>query len=120
MLAVNNPFENWEPPTREQMQRIAREESEATLEDLARHVRHGASQTPGWERYAEKLGVYADGGETYLGLQPGDEDEAAAFELEYGNEKQPPSAFLRNTLSAHDTRLGEHLGHRIINRVVWS
>jgi hypothetical protein len=120
MLAVNNPFESWQPPTREEMRRIAREESEATLEELAQYVRRDAGQHPDWQRYAGKLGVYADEGETYLGLQPGDEDEAEAFELEYGNEKQPPSAFLRNTLSAHNDRLGEDLGHRVINRVVWS
>jgi len=119
MLAVNDPFENWQPPSREEVQRIAREESETTLGELAHHVRRGAAHTPGWERYAGKLGVYADEGETYLGLQPGDEDEDEAFELEYGNERQPPSAFLRNTLETHNARLGEDLGHRLIHRVVW-
>lgn len=117
MLAVNDPFEGWQPPSRSDIERIAREESEAALGDLARQARNTADQYPGWDRYNEKLGVYANNGETYMGVPPDDEDEQAAFDLEYGTLKTPPAALLRNTLTAHRSRLASELGHRLVRRV---
>lgn len=118
MLAVNDPFEDWEPPSSEEMRRIAREESEAALADLAAAARQQAGVTPDWERYAGKLGVFADGGEVYMGLQPGDEDEEKVFDLEYGTEKAGPTALLRNSLTSHGPRLGQQLAHRLTQRVL--
>jgi hypothetical protein len=118
MLRVDDPFKGWQPPGRADLERIAREESEVALGDLAHEARSAAGQFPGWERHAEKLGVFADGGETYMGLPPGDEDEQDAFDLEHGTLQQAPSALLRNTLSAHSRRLATDLGQRLVHRVV--
>jgi hypothetical protein len=120
MLACNDPFEGWQPPSQAELQRIAREESEAILAELAQEARMAATATdlyPGWDRFNEKLGVYAAEGETYMGLPPGDEDENAAFDLEYGTLKTPPTALLRNTLTAHRSRLASELGNRLVRRV---
>ncbi|HET7110297.1 MAG TPA: hypothetical protein VFI41_05460 [Gemmatimonadales bacterium] len=117
MFAVKNPFEGWQPPTTAEVHRIAREESEAVLEDLAEHTRRQAATMPGWEPYADKLGVFADEGELYMGLQPGDEDEERVFDLEYGTEKSGPTALLRNSLSTHGPRLGTELAHRVTQRL---
>lgn len=117
MLAVNNPFEGWQPPSKQETARIARQESEDALEELAGHVRSQAALTPGWEPYAERLGVFHDGA-PYVGLPPGDEDESKVFDLEYGTEDVGPSAFLRNTLDRHGPRISEHLGRRLTHRVI--
>jgi hypothetical protein len=116
MFRVNNPFEGWQPPTTQELTQIAREESEAVLAELAdeaRQAAHGA-----WERYANKLGVFADQGETYMGLPPGDEDEEAAFDTEYGTDRRPPAPLLRTVLNSHQRRLEGDLSHRLVDRVV--
>lgn len=118
MLAVNNPFERWQPPTSAELRRIAREESEATLNDLAEVTREQARNNPDWAGYADKLGVYADEGEVFMGLQPGDEDEENVFDLEYGTPKQGPTGLLRNNLTAHGPRLSKQLGHRVTQRII--
>jgi len=118
MLAVNDPFEGWQPPTDQELRQIAREESEAALEELAEAARQQAVMIPDWQRYAGKLGVFADEGEVYMGLQPGDEDEQAVFDLEYGTPKQGPTGLLRNSLTSHGPRIGRHLSHRVTQRIV--
>ena len=118
MLRVDDPFKGWQAPTAAELRRIAREESEAALEELAAATRQQAAFTPGWERYSEKLGVFADEGEVYMGLQPGDEDEEAAFDMEYGTSKQGPTGLLRTTMLRHGPRLGRQLGHRVTQRII--
>lgn len=117
MLAVNNPLDDWQPPLAKDMARIAREESETALGELAGHLRSQAAVTPGWEEYADRLGVQADEG-LYVGLPPGDEDEEKVFDLEYGTEETGPSPLLRSTLSQHGLHIERQLGHAINHRVV--
>lgn len=118
MLRVENPLNGWQPPTARETARITREESEEALGELAGHLRAQAAVTPGWEAYADKLGVHADGGETYVGLPPGDEDEQAAFDLEYGTSDQAPTALLRNTLTQHGPQIQRRLGQALQRRVL--
>lgn len=118
MLRVDDPFDGWEPPTMAELRQIAREESEAALGELTRATRQQAAVTPEWERYAGKLGVFADEGEVYMGLQPGDEDEEPVFDLEYGTEKTAPTGLLRTQLTLHGPRLGRQLAHRVTQRIL--
>lgn len=118
MLAVNDPFEDWQPPTSQELRQIAREESEAVLGELVGQTSREALAIPGWEKIAPKLGVFADGGQVYMGLPPGDEDEEAAFDLEYGTPAQGPTAVLRRSLSTHGPRLGRQFADRVTRRVM--
>lgn len=118
MFAVNNPLEGWQPPSREERSRAVREESEAALGTLAGAVRTEAAGLPGWQEHADKIGVYADGGESYVGLQPGDEAEQAVFDLEYGTETQAPTALLRNTLNRVGPRISRSLSTRLERRIL--
>lgn len=118
LFRVGDPFEGWQPPTVQDLQRIAREEGEGALEELGGHLRAAAAVTPGWEPYADRLGVHAAEGETYLGLEPGDPDEQAVFDLEYGTETQAPTGLLRNTLSRHGDALGSHYSSAVTRRLM--
>lgn len=118
MLRVENPFEGWQPPDDKAIQRMAREAGEEALEELGGHIRSAATVTPGWEDYSDRLGVFAEGGDTYLGLEPGDPDEEAVFDLEYGTETTGPTALLRNTLSQHGAAIGRSYSDRVTRRLV--
>lgn len=117
MFRVTDPFEGWEPPTQDELRQINREVSEAALHDLAASVRDRARETPGWERHADKLGVYYDEGEPYMGLQPGDEDEEKVFDLEYGTPQTGPSGLFRDTLATHGPRIAKQMAYRITERI---
>lgn len=117
MLAVNNPLEDWQPPTSQETARMARQESEGALDTLAGHLREAASQTLEWRPYADRLGIYHDGA-PYVGLPPGDEDEQKLFDLEYGTEDVAPMAVMRNTLERHGPAIGNQLGRRLATRVL--
>lgn len=118
MMRVEDPFDGWQPPTGRDLQRIAREEGEGALGELAGHVRAAAATTPGWEPYSDRLGVFAGAGETYLGLEPGDPDEQAVFDLEYGTETQAPTGLLRTTLSHHHAAIADAYSQRVTRRLM--